>query len=72
MALYRQPNICPFCGEEIKCLYNKQEGVPDMMKVIGDTFIGYENHVCDAAKKKEWLISDEAKEAIDNWQKLFD
>lgn len=40
-----------------------------MMRIIGDTFLRYEDHVCDPAKAKEWPMSDEGKEAISNWYK---
>lgn len=46
MALYRPPNKCPFCGEIIKEIHDKQEGVPWMMQRIGDNFLRYEDHVC--------------------------
>lgn len=72
MAICRPPNICPICGERIKEIHDLQEGIPFMMKNIGDNFIGYENHVCDPDKKKEWPMSEETKEAIDEWQKSFE
>lgn len=55
MAIFREPNICPFCGEEIMAIYDKQEGVPFMFQRIGDNFLRYEDHVCDPKKKAEYM-----------------
>lgn len=37
----RQQNICAFCGEIIESIHRK---VKD--DFVGDTFMGYEDHVC--------------------------
>ena len=64
MALFRQPLYCPFCGELIKEIHDKQEGVPWMMKKIGDNFIGYEPHHCEkTGKTEEYFEHDPELEA---------
>lgn len=57
MAVLREPNYCPFCGELIKEIHDKQEGVPWMFQRIGDNFLRYEDHVCDPEKKNKWLLA---------------
>lgn len=52
MALYRPPNICPFCKQVIQEVHDKQEGVPWMMQRIGDNFLRYEDHVCPEGTPK--------------------
>lgn len=46
MAVFRELNICPICGEQIKEAHLNQKGIPPMMQLIGDTFLRYEDHVC--------------------------
>lgn len=41
MAVYRSPHICPMCGEQIKEIHSSKG-----RSFIGDTFVGYESHVC--------------------------
>lgn len=56
MAVARNPNYCYMCGELIK------ERHIDMGKhFCGDTFIGYESHVCNRTTEryKEWMEEQE-------------
>ena len=57
MAIYRAHPKCPFCGKVIaKAKYKDQSDIPMSMRLIGDTFIGweYDNHEC---KEKEEFIN---------------
>lgn len=56
MAVYREPQYCPFCGELIKEIHDKQEGVPMMMRKIGDNFLGYAPHRCTTTGKNEVYV----------------
>ena len=69
MAICRPPNICPFCGELIKEIHDRQEGVPFMLRNIGDNFLRYEDHVCNPKTKIQFEQSPEQKELIENWYK---
>lgn len=44
MAVYRPNKYCPLCGQLIKKIHKQQPPGPN--KFVGDTFIGYEHHVC--------------------------
>jgi hypothetical protein len=49
MARYREAPKCPFCGKVIaKAKYRNQSDLPASMRLIGDTFEGweYEEHEC--------------------------
>lgn len=70
MAIYREPNYCPFCGELIKERHDKQEGVPWMMQKIGDNFLGYEEHHCSATGKNEMYLPPNPE--LETWLKSID
>lgn len=53
MALYREPNICPTCGKQIKALH---KNMGEMF--VGDTFIGYEDHKCVATSQEQGEVED--------------
>jgi len=57
MAVARNPNYCYICGELIK-----ERHINMGKHFCGDTFIGYESHVCNhtTEKFKEWTAKREA------------
>lgn len=55
MAVARPVPTCRHCGRPVaKGVYENQEGVPSIMRKIGDTFIRWEFYECDCdGAKKE-------------------
>lgn len=76
MAVARNPNYCFMCGELIK------ERHQNMGKhFCGDTFIGYEPHVCNkdtdvyklfAANREAYRNSPEGKKDAEDIKKMFE
>lgn len=55
MAVYRPPQHCLFCGKELIARYRDQSHLPPSMRLIGDTFEGYEPCKCKGKGKKSPL-----------------
>jgi hypothetical protein len=66
MAVARNPNHCYICGQLIK---EKHQYMG--RNFIGDTFIGYESHVCDHTSEKyiKWAADREARRNSPEGQK---
>lgn len=67
MAIARQAPKCPHCGEVIaKAIYRDQSNVPMMMRLIGDTFIGwkYFEHSCPGKEVFDKKMKEEFDKSI--------
>jgi len=52
MALYRQPPKCIHCGATAEGVYQDQSHLPDMLKIIGDTFMYWKPLPCNCPTPK--------------------
>jgi hypothetical protein len=59
MAVYRKSPKCPYCGKEIKRIYENQSKTLMLFRKIGYTFIkwDYEGHKCLKTKKMKKTLN---------------
>lgn len=56
MAKYRPTPVCPYCGKPVaKAIYKDQSKIPQIFRIIGDTFLRWEpiKHSCKGNREAE-------------------
>ena len=68
MAVARSIPTCSYCGEATATgRYKDESGVPPLMRIIGDTFLGWDDKECNCKQAIE--ARKNLRKEMDKWHK---